>query len=80
MWRLTFSAAVSYQAIHVVMPDLFRHLSINGRDPDPDQLGQHDSRYFEIASSHYSVKTISTQRSHLPQSHFAGNSCTLPND
>ena len=43
--------AISKQAINAVMPNLFRHLSMNGRDPDRDQSGQDDFKYFELASA-----------------------------
>ncbi len=32
--------AISKQAINAVMPDLFRHLSMKGRDPDLNQSGR----------------------------------------
>ena len=43
--------AIAKQAINAVMPDLFRQLSMNGRDADPYQSVQDDSGYFEIASN-----------------------------
>ena len=43
--------AISKQAINAVMRDLFRQLSMNGRDPDAGQSRLDDSGYFEIASN-----------------------------
>ncbi len=59
--------------MNAVMPDLFRHLSMNGNDPDPDpnQSGQDDSGYYEIAVI-INPKAASIVLPVMQAAHYAG--------